>query len=85
MNYSKHGSQTRDEQNRGTCVPESPGAAAPRLQSVSGLKARDQIEAIIEASENPEASLRRAHLAIATRHKELETLAWRELETRLQP
>jgi hypothetical protein len=42
----------------------------------------ESLMAIIEASDNPEASLLRAHLAIAIKHKELETMAWRELETR---
>jgi hypothetical protein len=60
------------------------------------LSAQDQIEAtidqwaeslvaIIEASDNPGASLARAYLAIATKHQELETMARRELETRRQP
>jgi len=65
------------------------------MKSVS-LNKRDQVDAaidqwaeslvaIIEASDNPEAALLRAHLAIAIKHKELETMAWRELETRAQP
>jgi hypothetical protein len=66
------------------------------MKPISSSNARDQIDAaidqwaeslvaIIEASDNPEASLVRAHLAIATKHKELESMAWRELETRTQP
>jgi hypothetical protein len=65
------------------------------MRPTSSLNARDQINAaidrwaeslvsIIEASDNPQASLLRAHLAIAIKHKELETMAWRELETRGQ-
>src|SRR5215468_4850663 len=42
----------------------------------------ESLVAIIEASDHPEASLLRAHLAIATKHKELEKMACRELETR---
>jgi hypothetical protein len=68
----------------------------PVMKPVRSLNARDQINAaidqwaeslvaIIEASENPEASLLRAHEAIASKHKELETMAWRELESRYQP
>jgi len=63
---------------------------------VRGLDAREQIDAaidqwaeslaaIIEASDNPEASLLRAHLALASKHKELESMAWQELEIRTQP
>jgi hypothetical protein len=66
------------------------------MKSISSSNARDQIDtaidqwaeslvAIIEASDNPEASLLRAHLAIATKHKELESMAWQELEIRTQP
>src|SRR5262245_58641244 len=65
------------------------------LKPVRGLNARDQIDAaidqwaeslaaIIEASDNPKASLLRAQLAIATKHKELESIARLELETRGQ-
>ncbi len=65
------------------------------MKTVRSLIARDQVDAaidqwaeslvaIIEASDNPEASLLRAHRAIAIKHKELETLARRELETRPQ-
>jgi hypothetical protein len=75
------------------------GAKVPAMTSpgrASSLNTRDQINAaidrwaeslvsIIEASDNPEASLLRAHLAIAIKHKELETMAWRELETRGPP
>jgi hypothetical protein len=42
----------------------------------------ESLVAIIEASDHPEASLLRAHLAIAAKHKELEKMAWRELEMR---
>src|SRR5262245_27463488 len=73
-------------------------AASPKDEAVRPVRrvnARNQINAaidqwaeslvaIIEASDNPEASLLRAHLAIATKHKELEAMAWRELETRHQ-
>jgi hypothetical protein len=63
---------------------------------VRGLKAREQVDAaieqwaeslvsIIEASDNPEASLLQAHLAIASKHKELESIAWQELEIRTLP
>ena len=45
----------------------------------------ESLVAIIEASDNPEESLLRAHLAIATKHKELEILARRELEARGHP
>jgi hypothetical protein len=76
------------------CGVESPKDQA--MRPVRNLNARDQIDAaidqwaesllaIIEASDNPEASLLRAHLTIAHKHKELETMAWRELETRRQP
>ena len=65
------------------------------MRPVTSLNARDQINAaidqwaeslvaIIEASDDPKASLLQAHLAIATKHKELEAMAWRELETRGQ-
>jgi hypothetical protein len=43
----------------------------------------ESLIAIIEASDHPEASLLRAHLAIAIKHKEFEKMARRELETRL--
>ena len=79
---------------RARCEEVSAGVQA--LRPASSSNARDQINAaidrwaeslvaIIEASDNPEASLRRAHRAIATKHRELETIAWRELETRGQP
>ena len=58
-------------------------------QNVNGDKINAAIDewaeslvAIIEASDHPDASLLRAHLAIATKHKELEQMARRELETR---
>jgi hypothetical protein len=65
------------------------------MKPVSILNTRDQVNAaidqwaeslvaIIEASDNPEASLLRAHLAIASKHRELENTAWQELETRGQ-
>ena len=65
------------------------------MKPISSSNPRDQIDAaidqwaeslvaIIEASNNPEASLLRAHLALATRHKELESMAWQELEARTQ-
>ena len=77
--------------------PSSAEWAKPHImKSISSSNVRDQIDeaidqwaesliAIIEASDNPEASLTRAHLAIATKHKELKSMAWRELETRTQP
>jgi hypothetical protein len=63
------------------------------MKPIRSSNARDQIDAaidqwaesliaIIEASDNPEASLLRAHLAIATKHKELESMAWQELASR---
>jgi hypothetical protein len=66
------------------------------LIPVSSVPARDTINAaidqwaeslvaIIVASENPEASLLQAHLAIAIKHKELQALALRELEVRRLP
>jgi len=66
------------------------------MKPVSSLNTRGQVDAaidqwaeslvaIIEASDDPEASLLRAHLAIAIKHKELETMAWQALETRGQP
>src|SRR5262245_37435865 len=77
-----------------TCERVSAGVQG--LRPAGSLNGHDQINAaidrwaeslvsIIEASDNPEASLLRAHLAIAIKHKELETIAWRELETRAQP
>jgi hypothetical protein len=45
----------------------------------------ESLVAIIEASDNPGASLERAHLAIAAKHKELESMARQELETRTEP
>jgi hypothetical protein len=42
----------------------------------------EALVSIIEASDNPEASMLRAHLAIAMKRKELEKMAWQELETR---
>jgi hypothetical protein len=75
--------------------PDCNGASAgvQALRPAGSLNARDQVNAaidrwaeslvsIIQASDNPEASLLRAHLAIAIKHKELETIAWGELETR---
>jgi len=70
-------------------------AGVQALRPAGSLNARDQVNAaidrwaeslvsIIQASDNPEASLLRAHLAIAIKHKELETMAWEELETRSQ-
>src|SRR5262245_53459730 len=66
------------------------------IEPLRSLNARDQIDAaidqwaeslvaIIEASDNPKASLLRAHRAIATKHKELEGIARRDLESRGQP
>src|SRR5262245_31940795 len=79
----------------GTASPSLPfiGRSRPKdhaMKTARGLMARDQVDAaidqwaeslvaIIEASDNPEASLLRAHLAIAIKHNELETLARREL------
>src|SRR5262249_21488432 len=84
----------------GTVTPllASGRAASPSddaTRPVRVLNARDQIDAaidqwaeslvaIIEASDNPKASLLRAHRAIATKHKELESIARLELETRGQ-
>jgi hypothetical protein len=42
----------------------------------------ESLVALIAASDNPEASLLRAHVAIASKHKELESMAWQELQTR---
>jgi hypothetical protein len=98
MNYGSHNAFTGDE-NPGPpllalCRAES---SKPHvMKPMSSSNAPDQIDAaidqwaeslvaIIEASDNPEATLLRAHLAIATKHKELESMAWRELETRTQP
>ena len=75
----------------GLCASELPRNEL--IKPVRSANAREQINAaidqwaeslvaIIEASDNPQASLLRAHLAIATKHKQLEKLAWRELEIR---
>src|SRR5262245_9104729 len=100
MNDSNHPARKGDDLKPGTTTPllavrraESPKSHA--MKPVSSLNRREQVDAaidqwaeslvaIIEASDNPEASLLRAHLAIASKHKELENLAWRELETRRQ-
>src|SRR5215510_10820983 len=74
---------------------EGASAGVQALRPAGRLNARDQVNAaidrwaeslvsIIQASDNPEASLLRAHLAIAIKHKELETMARGELETRGQ-